>query len=70
MAMYVNKRMLPGSILWGSISCVALIGTVGQGIRWLISGEVLREVLAILVVVSFLSTVFVAMIMYAFDRNS
>ncbi len=35
-AVYVNKRMLLGSIFWGSISGVALIGTIGQGIRWLI----------------------------------
>jgi len=70
MPMYVNKRMLPGAIFWGSISGVALIGTVGQGIRWLIGGELLRGVLTILVVGGFLGTVFVAMIMSAFDRNS
>jgi len=69
-AVYVNKRMLLGSIFWGSISGVALIGTIGQGIRWLINGEVLRGVLAILFVGGFLGTVFVVMIMAAFDRNS
>jgi len=67
---YVNKRMLLGSIFWGSISGVALIGTIGQGIRWLINGEVLRGVLAILFVGGFLGGVFVVMIMAAFDRNS
>ncbi|SRR5258706_15427218 len=30
-AVYVNKRMLLGSIFWGSISGVALIGTIGRG---------------------------------------
>jgi hypothetical protein len=62
--------MLLGSIFWGSISGVALIGTTGQGIRWLINGEVLRGVLAILFVGGFLGGVFVVMIMAAFDRNS
>src|SRR2546426_9284612 len=52
-AVYVNKRILLGSIFWGSISGVALIGTIGQGIRWLINGEVLRGVLAILFVGGF-----------------